>query len=275
MSPIDRARRRSDALQVLGLRGFGSTSDIRKAYRKLAFELHPDRENGDEARFMEVTAAYDLLRKDLKRRPPTMAEDMDMQDGPAAGQATPEPGPVQPARPAVRTGQHETGAKVSAQDDDRTDNLPDDEDWTLLGRERPYRHDDTEDRPQSQSFSPRSRLHEKYQRLSPAEIDRCRVALDDSRVDGMTDHVPVAMSRRGRRISAHIDTPMAPGANRVALSLCDLQGRRAETQIVVFSSGHGGPGVIDLPEATLAEMFPGARELKLQFALGRSMEDAA
>src|SRR5271170_2578603 len=56
--------------QVLGVKPEASTVEIRKAYRKLAKQLHPDLNPGKpeaEARFKSVTAAYDLLSDAEKR----------------------------------------------------------------------------------------------------------------------------------------------------------------------------------------------------------------
>src|SRR5437016_5175113 len=50
--------------EVLGVKPDASEDAIRKAYRKLAKELHPDLNPGKpeaEARFKSVTAAYDIL----------------------------------------------------------------------------------------------------------------------------------------------------------------------------------------------------------------------
>jgi DnaJ-class molecular chaperone len=56
--------------EVLGVKADASADDIRKAYRKLAKELHPDLNPGKpeaEARFKSVTAAYDILSDAEKR----------------------------------------------------------------------------------------------------------------------------------------------------------------------------------------------------------------
>src|SRR5579884_788522 len=56
--------------QVLGVKSDASADDIRKAYRKLAKQYHPDLNPGKpaaEARFKSISAAYDLLSDPEKR----------------------------------------------------------------------------------------------------------------------------------------------------------------------------------------------------------------
>jgi len=56
---------------VLGVAKTANGDDIKKAYRKLAGEYHPDRNPGDaesEARFKEVQAAYEVLKDPDKRK---------------------------------------------------------------------------------------------------------------------------------------------------------------------------------------------------------------
>ncbi len=47
--------------QTLGISADASTDDIKKAYRKLAMQHHPDRNGGDETEFKKIQEAYDVL----------------------------------------------------------------------------------------------------------------------------------------------------------------------------------------------------------------------
>lgn len=61
---------KQDFYATLGVSRDASADDLKKAYRKLAMQYHPDRNPGDksaEAKFKEVSEAYDVLKDDQKR----------------------------------------------------------------------------------------------------------------------------------------------------------------------------------------------------------------
>src|SRR5882724_7287214 len=60
-----------DYYKALGVAKDASSADIKKAYRKLARELHPDKNPGNadaEAKFKDVSEAYDVLSDDSRRK---------------------------------------------------------------------------------------------------------------------------------------------------------------------------------------------------------------
>lgn len=61
---------KKDYYEVLGVARDAAEEDLKRAYRKLAMQFHPDRNQGDklaEARFKEVNEAYDVLKDPEKR----------------------------------------------------------------------------------------------------------------------------------------------------------------------------------------------------------------
>jgi len=55
-----------DPYKTLGVSPEASAEEIKKAYRKLAHQYHPDR-GGDEAKFKDISAAYEIVGNEEKR----------------------------------------------------------------------------------------------------------------------------------------------------------------------------------------------------------------
>ena len=56
-----------DYYAILGVEKNASAEEIKKAFRKLASKYHPDKKEGDEAKFKEISEAYAVL-SDAKKR---------------------------------------------------------------------------------------------------------------------------------------------------------------------------------------------------------------
>src|SRR6266550_9114382 len=56
-----------DFYDVLGVSKSATPDEIKRAYRKLALEHHPDRHGGDDSKFKEISEAYETLKDSGKR----------------------------------------------------------------------------------------------------------------------------------------------------------------------------------------------------------------
>jgi molecular chaperone DnaJ len=57
-----------DYYKVLGVSATATEKEIKSAYRKLSKQFHPDATKGDESRFKEVSAAYEVIGDPAKRK---------------------------------------------------------------------------------------------------------------------------------------------------------------------------------------------------------------
>lgn len=57
-----------DYYEVLGVGKNASADEIKKAFRRLAVQYHPDKEGGDETKFKELNEAYEVLKDTSKRQ---------------------------------------------------------------------------------------------------------------------------------------------------------------------------------------------------------------
>jgi molecular chaperone DnaJ len=57
-----------DYYQTLGVSKQASAEDIKRAYRKLAHQYHPDKDKGNESKFKEINEAYQVLSDPSKRQ---------------------------------------------------------------------------------------------------------------------------------------------------------------------------------------------------------------
>src|SRR6516225_1194542 len=60
-----------DYYEILGVQRSASVDDIKKSYRKLAVQFHPDKNPGDKAaeeKFKELSEAYEVLADPQKRQ---------------------------------------------------------------------------------------------------------------------------------------------------------------------------------------------------------------
>ena len=62
MTPVQKAQAVAAAQDILGVATHATEVELRKAYKKLAFEMHPDRGTGTSHELANINAAYNLLK---------------------------------------------------------------------------------------------------------------------------------------------------------------------------------------------------------------------
>lgn len=71
-----------DYYKILGVDKNSSEEEIKKAFKKLAMQFHPDRPGGDEKKFKEINEAYQILiDKDKRARYDQFGSDFEQQGG--------------------------------------------------------------------------------------------------------------------------------------------------------------------------------------------------
>jgi len=89
-----------DYYKILGVERTASEADIKKAFRKLAHEHHPDKSNGNADKFKEINEAYQVLsNKEKRSQYDQFGSGFDQAGGPAWGQGGPFGGAYSGANP--------------------------------------------------------------------------------------------------------------------------------------------------------------------------------
>ena len=61
------ATTKRDYYEILGIARTADGEEVKRAYRKLAMQHHPDRHGGDDSQFKEINEAYEVLKDTAKR----------------------------------------------------------------------------------------------------------------------------------------------------------------------------------------------------------------
>ena len=67
MTPVEKAQTVAAAQEILGVAAHATEVELRAAWKKLAFAMHPDRGSGTSQELANVNSAYNLLRNRSRR----------------------------------------------------------------------------------------------------------------------------------------------------------------------------------------------------------------
>lgn len=228
MKPIERVQTRAWALELLGVSAGADAETIRAAWRRATFERHPDRNGGDQSRFIQAKTAYDFLCNDegMAFSAQSMARRAHTAPRASAAGAAPER-----PRPAARV-EPLPADVISACE-------------ALLA-------------------APRKALPSH----GPAATMRLHPDAPFGPGVPTADHVVRAVQRKGRELTYLVSGALAHGVNRVALPTALLAGtRNLRPEVIAISATHPGKGTVTLPDAVRTRLFPGARSVRLRFGL--------
>ncbi|MEM9901987.1 MAG: J domain-containing protein [Pseudomonadota bacterium] len=249
MGPFERVRARALAFDVLGVTHGSAPEAIRAAWRRVAFERHPDQHGGDQTRFIQAKAAYDFLLGD---------DAYAYSQGAVAADATRAQAAVTP-RSASATAGAVAAPTTSAARAVRRHVRP-----ALAARVSPLDEavcaacaalfEIGDDAPARAPCAAHLRLH----RDAPSDMRRIA-----------RDHVAHAIERQGRQITYLVAASLAPGVNRVALPTAILEDRRKpRPEILALSVSRAVAGEVTIPDDVRSRLFPGARGVRIRFGVG-------
>lgn len=219
--------KKSEAQDILGVGEFASQKEIRSAWRKLVFDMHPDMRNGDNDEFTRVQNAYERLR----RRPQSVEirrEYDPTTDAPLPGMEWGEAAPRRPARHAIRT---------------RIEDLS----------------------PAARALCEQILKDGSDERTLDRSITAEFTAEEEAEIENLFGHVPSAIRRKGRRVSYFVKAPLNAGKNRVALPTTLQDTRKPKAKLMTFDVAEDGAGSVEVPEQLRDTMFPGARSVRIHF----------
>ena len=229
MSPFERVRARAAALEVLGVSHYADQEEIRAAWRKLAFESHPDRNEGNHIDFERVRAAYDFL-----------------QEGPKP-QTAPEPKKPDAPPPSRMSVPRPTLTK-------RVDDLDD----HVRGACRDLLKSD------ARVTSGMTAANDDPSVSAPGSDDNA--VKSKSAKDHVPDAVSRLGRRLTFQVSRPLSKGINRVALPTTVLAND---RVPNPRILSFFSHDDGAGVVHVPDSVAREMFPGARSVRIRFVGGQ------